>query len=107
RASDLRSIGVTKLQDLRDSLEQFKDAIPEYVDRCVRDGVWPPTPPGPVPRGISIFHLVAILHSLRGKEALLKFWASFGQMGDLDSQSHTEEIQDGIAKEAAAKPSLG
>jgi putative GTP pyrophosphokinase len=41
RASSLNFLGLTKLQDLRDSLEQFRNAIPEYVDRCRREKVWP------------------------------------------------------------------
>jgi ppGpp synthetase/RelA/SpoT-type nucleotidyltranferase len=101
RASGLKFIGLTKLQELRDSLEQFKNAIPEYVDRCRREKVWQMTGVGILPKGISIYHLSGMLVSLRGKEAIVKFWTELGPAPHWNT-----ELQAAIAKEVAAKHSL-
>ena len=101
RASGLKFIGLTKLQELRDSLEQFRDAIPEYVDRCRREKVWPMPSGGVLPKGVSIYHLSGMLVSLRGKEAMVQFWGESGAKPAWDI-----EHQAAIAKEVAAKYSL-
>jgi ppGpp synthetase/RelA/SpoT-type nucleotidyltranferase len=100
-ASSLNFIGLTKLQQLRDSLEQFKNAIPEYADRCRREKVWSVTGAHPLPKGVSIYHLSFMLVGIRGKEALAHFWAELGGLNfDFGRQA-------AIAKEVAAKYSLG
>jgi putative GTP pyrophosphokinase len=102
RASGLKVIGLTKLQELRDSLEQFKDAIPEYVDRCRREKLWPGAPVRLLHKGISIHHFSGMLVCLRGKEAMVQYWARLGVKPNWDT-----ERQAAIAKEVAAKYSLG
>jgi len=102
RASSLKFLGLTKLQDLRDSLEQFKNAIPEYVDRCRREKLWPGTSTRLLARGLSIYHLSVMLASLRGTEATAQFWADLGTKPSWDT-----EHQAAIVKEVAAKHSLG
>lgn len=102
RASSLNLLGLTKLQDLRDSLEQFKKAIPEYVDRCRREKLWSKPSTRPLARGLSIYHLSVMLASLRGEEAMAQFWADLGAKPNWDT-----ERQAAIAKEVAARHSLG
>jgi putative GTP pyrophosphokinase len=102
RATGLKVIGLTKLQELRDSLEQFKDAIPEYVDQCRREKLWPGAAVRLLHKGISIHHFSGMLVCLRGKEAMVQYWARLGVKPNWDT-----ERQAAIAKEVAAKHSLG
>lgn len=101
RASSLKLLGFTKLQDLRDSLEQFENAIPEYVDRCRRENLWHRGSTRLLARGISIYHFSVMLASLRGKGTIAQFWAGLGTKPYWDT-----EHQAAIAREVAAKHSL-
>ncbi len=101
RASGLKLMGVTKLRELRDSLEQFKNAIPDYVDRCRREHAWPVTNAPNLPKGISIYHLSGMLAGLRGKEAIVQLWKELGS--DVNWNVERQAV---IAKEVAAKHSL-
>jgi ppGpp synthetase/RelA/SpoT-type nucleotidyltranferase len=100
--SGLKFMGLTKLQELLGSLEHFKNAIPEYVDRCRREEVWPVMDVRLVPRGVSIYHLSGMLASLRGKDVIVQLWKELGT-----TPSWNVEHQAAIAKEVAAKHSLG
>jgi GTP pyrophosphokinase len=102
RAASLNFLGITRLQDLRDSLQQFKGAIPEYLDRCRREKVWPSVHTDRVPRGISIYHLGGMLASLRGEDAIVQLWKQLGVDVTWDPSR-----QVAVAKEVAAKHSLG
>jgi putative GTP pyrophosphokinase len=102
RVSGLKFMGLTKLQELRDSLEQFKNAIPEYLDRCRREKVWLVTDVHDLPKGISIYHLSGMLAGLRGKDAIVQLWTELGTRPSWNVERQAE-----IAKEVAAKHSLG
>ena len=64
--------GLTRINDLRESLKKFKIAIPAFVLRC-RDEVWPSTSTSYLTRGVCIYHLALILVGLRGEDATLGF----------------------------------
>jgi putative GTP pyrophosphokinase len=75
RAKTAILAGMTKVREVRESLERYKTEVPELVRRCIRDGIWP-RPPGreiAVTRGICIYHLAALLVSARGAEAFTDF----------------------------------
>jgi putative GTP pyrophosphokinase len=93
--------GMTKLQDIRDSLKQYKTAIPEFVLRCKQE-VWPPSPvTARLSRGVCIHHLGMVLASLRGPEAVIHYQKSIG----IDKPSDAARLVC-IAEEVAAKHSI-
>jgi putative GTP pyrophosphokinase len=72
-----RLAGMTKLQDIRDSLKQYGVAIPEFVRRCLAE-VWPSQPQRrPYSKSVSVYQLAVILVSRRGKDALVEFYKVF------------------------------
>ena len=103
RAASLNLLGVKNLHELRSSLEQFKDAIPEYFDRCRREKAWPMTVTSAVfPKGISVYHFTGMVAGLNGPQEIRRIWKALG----VDVTWDTAQ-QSAIAKEVAAKHSLG
>jgi GTP pyrophosphokinase len=103
RAASLTFMGIKNLHDLRNSLEQFKDAIPEYFARCRSEKAWPtPTLGAELPKGISVYHFTGMLASLGGPEGIKRLWTHLGSSVTWDISR-----QAAIAKEVAAKYSLG
>ena len=76
RASCASLAGITKVQELRQSLTKYAAAIPEYARRC-RNELWKDLSVGrQAEGGISIYWLSLIVVSLRGEEAALDFFRS-------------------------------
>ncbi|HWY07110.1 MAG TPA: RelA/SpoT domain-containing protein [Candidatus Acidoferrales bacterium] len=74
RSKGLGYAGFKTLQQVSEGLRKFRTAIPEYVERCRKEGVWAPAPKGtPVAIGISVFHLAGFSASLGGVEAISKY----------------------------------
>jgi putative GTP pyrophosphokinase len=70
--------GIKSLQQLRDSLRGYADAIPEYALRGDREA-WPDRPPNlVVTRGTSIFYLLQMLANLQGIEATIEYLSAAG-----------------------------
>ncbi len=91
-------VGLTRLQDVRDSLDRYKAAIPEYARRCKQE-IWPQAPAGSqIYRGVCIYHLGQILANLRGAPATVEFLKAFHAKAPWDIAR-----QVAIAKEITAK----
>lgn len=98
RSKIVNLAGMTKLQDLRDSLKKYERAIPEYVRRCKLE-IWSGSVPwNTVGRGSSIHHLVMLMVNLRGAEATVRFRKSMKFRSTLDNTRLAA-----IAKEVVAK----
>ena len=78
RSNAARLAGMTKLQQVRDALEENKTSIPEFVHRCRQQGLWPPASSNQASRGLSIHHLALLVVSLRGTEATLEYLKAMG-----------------------------
>jgi hypothetical protein len=96
RVRAARLIGMTNVRELRDGLEKYKTRIPELVQRCRQEGIWPKLPTGPltITKGICIHHLGTLLVSVKGAEAFVTFAKAF----DLNPNWDIER-QVAIAKE--------
>ena len=69
--------GLEKMQQLRESLAQYKSSIPPFVRQCGEE-LWPGRAGAHVARGVCIYHLCMILAGLRGKQATVEFFKQFG-----------------------------
>lgn len=100
RSAAAKAAGMTKLQEVRDSLEKYKADIPEFVRRCLQD-VWSPNPPGThAARGLCIYQLSQFLVSVKGTNETIEFLRMFQLDRTIDVAR-----QVAIAQELAAKRS--
>ena len=92
-----RRAGMTKLQDVRNSLARFRTGVIEYVRRYL-EFLPEPRSPSPVAKGVSILNLAMMLNSVHGVEAAEKALRPFGVVPIRDVAR-----QVAIAREIVAK----
>jgi putative GTP pyrophosphokinase len=98
RSKAVKLSGMSRLQEIRNSLEKYQAAIPEYAFRCNKE-IWHEfTAERQVSRGVSLHHLAGMIVALRGVAALVEFLKAGNFTVDFDI-----EHQVAIAKETAAK----
>jgi putative GTP pyrophosphokinase len=68
--------GLTRLEDIRDSLAKYETAILEYVERC--QSLWHVPPGFEVAQGVSIYHMAMMLIADRGEKEVVQALDSFG-----------------------------
>lgn len=92
-----RTAGLTKLQDVRDSLIRYRAAVLEYVSRCRK--FWPEPPsPAPIAKGVCIINLAMMLISVRGVDAVLAAQKPFGSLANWDIAQQVSVAREVVAK---------
>jgi putative GTP pyrophosphokinase len=105
RTTATRLARITRLTELRNLLEKFRDGIPEFVAVCTRvleeRGI---SAPRVIPRGISIHNLCVVLVASKGVEALQNF------MSEYNASSYPNDLAAqiaGIARDIKKKYAVG
>jgi len=68
--------GLTRLEDIRDSLAKYETATLQYVERC--QPLWREHPGLKLARGVSIYHLAMMLIAARGEDELARALDALG-----------------------------
>jgi hypothetical protein len=75
RSTALKLVGLATLQEVRDSLAEFRTKIPEFVKRCKAEKLWGPAG-GELSKGVSLWHLATFLASVGGTDTLVHFYGA-------------------------------
>jgi hypothetical protein len=98
RSNIAKLSGMARLQEIRNALEKYQAAIPEYTFRCNKE-IWHHSDgEHQLSRGVSLHQLAGMVVALRGVAAVREFSKAAGFPDDFDF-----ERQVAIANETAAK----
>jgi hypothetical protein len=100
RMQGLLAAGLTKLEEVRESLQRFRIAIPEYLVRCRKDCWGGMTKGTEVPMGICLYHLGNILTNIKGTDASLQYLSTQGFVETITWDVARQVV---IGREIAAK----
>jgi len=98
-ANLLKPVNLNTLEELSTAIKKYMKAVPEYLRRCIRDGIWPaPATRQRYNKSSSLNHLGIFMLCLQGVEALTSYYKSLGAEPQWDVAR-----QVAIAKEVVTK----
>lgn len=98
RVIALKGAGIGTLQEVRDLLQKYEFAVPEYLRRCWDEHLWAAAASGPLPRSLSLYHLGGFVSSTRGVPAVGKFWSDLEVKVSFDLARQVAIAQDVAAR---------
>jgi putative GTP pyrophosphokinase len=90
----LKAAGLETIQQVRNELEMFQNAVPAYVRKCTEGGLWTVRPGAPFERILGLIHFGLFLICLKGVKALSDYYSATA--GSLPGWDLNAQVQNAL-----------